>query len=229
MIWESKTLFSEGGEIGVEGQVENDLFVVRNPVEAPPDLAPENLLRTLRRFESAGGFEHGEEDPDVGGVLVHAVVRVEDLRTGRPQQPLEIIDQGVPQSGILRDSTGMAELGDEGVLPEPGGLPLLFGADADHPGVAKIRIRPRSGASGTVRAGDASEPGVGPLKTGKDAVRRHKLEVVGMGADAETGRAGERVRHGARVGDVNLRLRVREGGLAVHGGNTTTGDDKYLP
>lgn len=86
--------------------------------------------------------------------------------------------------GVFDGCAGEAELVDEAVLADFGGLALFFEAGRLHLLVGVVGVFARAGAAASVGAGDAAEPGVFLLIAGADAVVGHEFEVVLVGSDA---------------------------------------------
>jgi hypothetical protein len=117
-------------------------------------------------------------------VLVRQVVQVDELRPGRAQDALQILDHR-SLIWIFYLSAGEAELDLAGVLAHISRFALLRQAHLLHLFIGRIAVNAGSRAAGAIGRHHAREPFLFPAKTLGDAVVGHDLDVVLVRGDGE--------------------------------------------
>ena len=95
---------------------------------------------------------------------------------------------------------------DKSVSPVSSGFTLFVSSETDHFLIAAVTVFAGPRATGPVGTDDTTKGGLGLLIAMTDPVVGHKLEVIGMGTDAEMGTALFRCGWIGSIRDVEFRL-----------------------
>ena len=191
------------GEGVVPADIVSYFFLIEHPIEAAPDFATVDSLWAERFWEGSNSLNHSDDHGDMGGMFVGWIMGVDDAGGGGDKDLGEVFLKA-EVGGIAGDGTGVAELENGGVVAETSGGALFGAPFGDHFGIGERGIMTGACAACAVGTGDATEPLGWAIDAGNAAVKRHKFEIVLMGADSEMGNSGESRWERLVVGDINL-------------------------
>ena len=141
--------------------------------------------------QRADRLQAAEKHRDVGVVLVGGIVQIDHLRLAARKD----LPQVGRHLGVVRPfhcGARMGQLDLDAVVAQPGGPPLLAAPDGLHLGIAHPRIASGARAAAAVGRDNAGKPAVVPSAAQGNAMKRHDLDVILVGADAQMRGAGQR-------------------------------------
>ena len=170
--------------------IEGDFVFVYHPIKVTPDLAPVQALRALCFRQVSGGLYHSQGHRHMGVVLVGEIMGVYHSRLSQLQQQCQVL-HGVLVGAVLHHPAGIVEQDLGCVITHHRCFFLLLGPYFAHRFVGVVPVQIIARRTTAIRDYHSGQPPVRLLETSQDAVNRHDLQVILMGADCHVGGSGK--------------------------------------